>query len=250
MRIDYLTHDPEILAALQLMNDGTAYFNQKLSTLDDALLDGASLLPGWTRRYVIAHVAFNAQALGRLVAGAATGVQNKMYESDAARNAQIEEGASAPAGQLRELVRKSAAELDSSWRELPDTGWHSLVSMSTGPAFPATGTIWLRTREVWLHAVDLDSGASFDDFPPGMIDHLLANVLSSWRTRQTAEKIPNFVLSPTDRGAAKAVAACDDPDAVVLRGAAVDLARWATGRGFLGITVQSGGPVPVAPRWI
>lgn len=249
-RDDYLTHDPDIRAALRLMNEGTEFFHETLAQLQDFQVGAASLLPGWSRRHVIAHVAFNARALARLVEWAATGVEQKMYESDDARNAEIEEGASLPAPELRALVRETTDELDFAWRELSDESWHAQVRMRTGPPFPATGTIWLRTREVWLHAVDLDSGASFDDFPPGMVDHLLGNVLSAWRGRRAAEGLPNFVLQPTDRGGPKSVGSPTDADAVVLRGSAVDLARWATGRGFLGITAESGAPVPSAPRWI
>ena len=247
---EYRTHDPEIRAALQLVNEGTSYFDRVLDALPDAGLTGASLLPGWTRQHVIAHVAFNAQALMRLVEWAATGVESRMYESTAAREAQINDGQHLPAGKLRALHRESAEALDAAWRGLSDEAWQAQVRMQSGPPFPAITTIWMRTREVWLHAVDLDSGASIDDFPANLVDHLLANVLSAWRNRQAAEDVPNFVLVPTDQGATRGVGALDDPEAIFLRGTAVDLTRWATGRGFLGITAESGGPVPTAPRWI
>ena len=29
---------------------------------------------------------------------------------------------------------------------------------------PVAETVWMRTREVWLHAVDLDNGGTFTDF--------------------------------------------------------------------------------------
>ncbi|MCC6270096.1 MAG: maleylpyruvate isomerase family mycothiol-dependent enzyme [Microbacteriaceae bacterium] len=249
-RNDYLTHDPDIRKALSLVNDGTAYFSRTLDALPDNHHSGASLLPGWTRGHVIAHVAFNAKALMRLAEWAATGDEKQMYESSEGRDAEIEKGAVLPAAQLRALFRETANALDAAWRDLSDEAWHNQVRMAKGPKFPAMTTIWLRTREVWLHGVDLDSGASFDDFPPSLVDHLLANVLSSWRSRQAAEGIPNFVLTPTDRGVPKGVGALDTPDAVPLRGTAVDLIRWATGRGFLGITADSDAPVPAAPRWI
>lgn len=250
MRDDYLTQHPEIRAALRLVTEGTEYFDRTLAALPDTHLDGASLLPEWSRRQVVSHVAFNAQALQRLVKWASTGVEHSMYESTEARNAQIDEGVSLPATQLRELHRESAEALDVAWRELSDEGWSAQVRMASGPPFPASSTIWLRTREVWIHAVDLNSGASFDDFPPNLIDHLLANVVSSWRGRREAERMPNFVLTPSDRGGPKGVGTLDDADAVVVRGPAVDLTRWATGRSFLGVTLASGGPVPNAPRWI
>lgn len=249
-RDDYLTHDPEIQKALSLLHDGTDYFSRTLDALPDDHFSGASLLPGWTRAHVIAHVAYNATALMRLAEWATTGEEKKMYESSEVRNAEIENGAAMPGEQLRALYRETAEALDATWRELSDEAWSAKVRMSQGPEFPAMTTIWLRTREVWLHAVDLDSGASFDDFPPSFVDHLLANVISSWRSRQATEGIPNFVLTPTDRGVPKSVGAPDALDAVMLKGTAVDLARWATGRGFFGITEETGASVPTAPRWI
>lgn len=248
--VDYTTDDPDILAALELERRGSEYYDRTLAALGDEELDAPSILPGWSRRHVISHVAFNAQALLRLVQWAATGIESRMYDSTEARDAQIDEGASWPASGLRALHERSAQELDAGWRDLSDEAWHAQVRMVEGPQIPATSTVWLRTREVWLHAVDLDSGASYDDFPAGLIDHLLANVLSAWRARRDAENIPNFVLAPTDRGAPRGVGAVDAPDAVVLRGTAVDLTRWATGRGLLGILTESGESVPVAPRWI
>jgi maleylpyruvate isomerase len=124
------------------------------------------------------------------------------------------------------------------------------VRTSQGRIVPASTTIWMRTREVWLHAVDLDNGGSYSHFPDELIDHLLADVLSNWRGRQDAEGIPNFVLRPDDRDKARSVGDADAADAVVLGGSAVALARWATGRGSAGVTAADGADVPTAPRWL
>ncbi len=246
----YLTHDHEIRAALRLVNEGTAYFDRTLATLPDSHFLGASLLPNWTRRHVVAHVAFNAQALCRLVEWAATGVEKQMYESSEAREAQIEEGAELTTGELRSLSRESAEALDAAWRGLSDRAWNAHVSMAKGPSFRATHTIWLRTREVWLHAVDLDSGASFADFPRSLTERLLFDVVSTWRSRRAEESIPNFVLHPIDHSVPIAVGDRNGSDAITLRGTAVDLTRWATGRSTLGISAGVGAAVPTPPRWM
>jgi maleylpyruvate isomerase len=244
------TTDPGILAALALASEGTDYFERTLAALGDDEFAAPSLLPGWSRAHVIAHVGYNAEGLGRLADWASTGVENPMYVSSEERAAQIEEGTRLTAAELRDLNARTSADLNNTWRGLSPAAWRAEVRMVDGTPIRASSTIWMRTREVWLHAVDLDSGAGYDDFPDGVIDHLLANVLSHWRARRAAENIPNFVLVPTDREASRAVGEADDPDAVALTGTAADLARWATGRGAIDVATTSGDPVPAAPHWI
>ena len=62
-----LTLDPALQAQLLTARRGTAFFARKLNELRDADLDAPSLLPGWTRRHVIAHVSYNARAIARLI---------------------------------------------------------------------------------------------------------------------------------------------------------------------------------------
>ena len=41
----------------------------------------------------------------------------------------------------------------------------------------------MRTREVWIHAVDLDNGAQFSDFPDVVLESLLADIVEAWRRK-------------------------------------------------------------------
>ncbi len=45
-----------------------------------------------------------------------------------------------------------------------------------GRAIPAAEIPWMRVREVWLHAVDLDADARLADPPGGVIDTLLDDI--------------------------------------------------------------------------
>ena len=248
-RVDKTT-DPDIQAGLLLARRGTAYFQRKLNELRDDEFDAPSLLPGWSRRYVIAHVGYNARAITHLTEWAATGVETPMYESPEQRKEQLELGATLSPAALRNLCEHAAVHLNVEWRDLPDDAWRTEVRTSQGRVIPASTTVWMRTREVWLHAVDLDNGGSYNDFPPELIDHLIADVLSNWRGRHAAESIPNFVLSPDDRGEPRGIGEGDGPGAIVLHGSAVSLARWATGRGNSDVLTASGEPAPIAPRWL
>jgi maleylpyruvate isomerase len=242
------TTDPAIKDALLLVRRGTAYFSRKLNELRDEEFDEPSLLPGWSRRHVIAHVGYNARALTRLTEWAATGVEQPMYESSEARWREIEYGATLSPLALRNLSEHAAVHLNVEWRDLEDDAWKSEIRTATGRVVPASATVWMRTREVWLHAVDLDNGASYNHFPIELVDHLLADVLSTWRGREGADAVPNFVLEPSDRDQPRRVRD-GDPD-LVLRGTAAALARWVTGRGSAGVATADGSPVPPSPRWL
>ena len=180
------TKDPALLDALLQARRGTAFFARKLNELSDAELDGATLLPGWTRRYVVAHVGYNARAIARLIDWAATGVETPMYASPEARNHEIEFGATLSPIALRHLFDHSAVHLNVEWRDLPANAWHHKVKTAQGRIVPAEETVWMRTREVWLHGVDLDNGATFNDIPP-----------PSWSGCSRTSPVPGTAAAPT-----------------------------------------------------
>jgi maleylpyruvate isomerase len=235
--------DPRLAATLQLARHGTAYFSRKLNELSDAELDGPSLLPGWSRRHVIAHVGYNARALTRLLEWAATGVETPMYPSPEQRRDEIDYGATLSPLALRHLVAHATVHLNVEWRDLPAKAWQAEVRTAQGRTVPAAETAWMRTREVWIHAVDLDNGGSFNAFPPELVDALTADVLASWQRRGT---MPKVHLRPTDRAPADPPGPSTE---AVLEGTAADLLRWATGRGGRRI-ISTNGSVPEPPNWL
>ncbi|WP_447925337.1 maleylpyruvate isomerase family mycothiol-dependent enzyme [Georgenia muralis] len=221
---------------------GTAYFARKLNELSDDQLDEPSLLPGWSRRALVAHVGYNARALTRLTEWAASGVETPMYASPEQRNAEIERGSTLPARALRNLFAHSEVHLNVEWRDLRAQAWDAEVVTAQGRAVPARETAWMRAREVWVHAVDLDNGGSYLDLPPEMLDELMADVLRSWARR--GEGV-DLVLAPTDRSATRAVGTGSS----TVSGTSADLVRWLTGRGVRRLT-SSTGTVPAVPRWL
>lgn len=237
-----LTTDPGLQEQLLQARRGTAFFARKLNELSDAELDGRSLLPGWSRRHVVAHVGYNARAIARLVEWAATGVETPMYPSVSVRDEEINFGATLSPIALRNLFDHSAVHLSVEWRDLPDDAWRHEVRTAQGRIVPASETVWMRTREVWVHAVDLDNGAIFADIPESVLERLLRDITGAWAARGT------------DKGFLVKVTGTDlvfgDPDAsVVLAGPLPGVAQWATGRGTGGVTAGDG-PVPAAPKWI
>jgi maleylpyruvate isomerase len=159
------------------MDHGTKLFLDSVSGLADAELDEDSTLPGWTRRHVVAHVHFNAEALRRLAAWAATGVETPMYASKLQRAEEIEHGATLPARELREYVAQSAEALADDLGRLTPEAWTAEVVTAQGRRVPATEIVWMRTREVAVHAVDLRAGVTFADLPEDLVEAVLVDVV-------------------------------------------------------------------------
>jgi maleylpyruvate isomerase len=243
------TKDPALLDALLQARRGTAFFARKLNELPDAELDGATLLPGWTRRHVVAHVGYNARAIARLAEWAATGVETPMYPSPEAREHEINFGATLSPIALRHLFDHSAVHLSVEWRDLQDASWTHEVRTAQGRTVPASETVWMRTREVWIHAIDLDNGATFADIPAPVLERLLTDITGAWHTRGTDTGLLVNV-SGTDLTFGDISA----PGPTAITGPLPAVVEWAAGRGHHGVTATRNGTpleeVPAAPTWI
>ncbi|WP_377323998.1 maleylpyruvate isomerase family mycothiol-dependent enzyme [Pimelobacter simplex] len=149
-----------------------------VAALDESAYDVPSLLPGWSRRHLVAHLAGNADALGNLVTWAATGVETPMYASPAERAAGIERGLRLSAAELTAWQERSAAVLAAGLAGLTNAQWAQQVRTVQGRTLPATEIPWLRAREVLVHAVDLDTGTSFADLPADFLEALVADIVT------------------------------------------------------------------------
>ncbi|GAA1643855.1 hypothetical protein GCM10009733_046190 [Nonomuraea maheshkhaliensis] len=157
-------------------DDGTKLLLDTVAGLDEAEYARPSLLPGWTRGHVLAHVAANADALGNLVRWAATGEPTPMYASPAERAAGIERGVRMPAAGLETWLYRSATALAEASAALSERQWAVEVVTAQGRTVPATEVPWLRAREVYVHTVDLGLGVAFADLPPAYLEALCADV--------------------------------------------------------------------------
>jgi maleylpyruvate isomerase len=259
-----LVTDPEVQRTLLLARRGQAYFSRKLAELTDAELYEPSLLPGWSRAHVVAHVGYNARALTRLIEWANTGVESPMYADTSQRNHEIDFGATLPAAALRNLSAHAAVHLTVEWRDLPAEKWTVPVRTAQGRTVPVSETAWMRAREVWLHAIDLDNGGRFSHLPDEFVRRLLPEIAAMWSTRATtgADEIPALVLHPGDddvitvTGSAQAAdaaatgVAAPDATAAHVYGSWTDLLAWATGRKDSGALDAAGAPAAHAPRWL
>ena len=249
------TTDPELLAALLQARRGTAFFARKLNELSDAELDGDSLLPGWTRRHITAHIGYNARAIARLIEWAATGVETPMYASTEVRDHEIDFGATLTPIALRHLFDHSAVHLNVEWRDLPEDAWHHKVRTIQGREVPATETVWMRTREVWMHAVDLDNGATFADIPAPVLERLLdghhrrlENPRHRYRARRQGHRTAILHVRRHRRGRPRQWSPARLPPSSNGPPAGATAASPPSGRAGHG--QRTGGTVPAAPKWI
>src|SRR6187399_3262681 len=119
----------ETARAREWMDQGTRLLLATVDRLGDADFDAPSMLPGWTRRHVVAHVSNNAEAFRRAVHWARTGEETPMYASDESREAEIEQASRLPVADLRALLRGSAEALARDFDELPAEAWnHEVVN--------------------------------------------------------------------------------------------------------------------------
>jgi maleylpyruvate isomerase len=130
-----------------------------------------SLLPGWTRAHVLAHLARGADAMRTLLIGARSGEDRPAYASAEARKADIERGAAQTAKDLLADVADSAMALRTVARQLPDPAW----------PFAAAQLLTRRLAEVELHHCDLAAGYTPADWPAAFTSMELAEPMRTQR---------------------------------------------------------------------
>ena len=227
---------------LPWMGAGTEFVLRIVDALPDGALAAPSALPGWTRAHVVGHLARNAEALTRLATWARTGVETPMYSDAGQRASDIESSALAPVATLRAELVSTAGDLDAALAALDDETWQAPVRSALGRAIPASEIPWMRVREVWLHAVDLDAGASVGDLPPAVVDALLDDATG---TLSAKDGCPSALLAPTDRAVTWTLGR--GGDAVPVQGTAADVLAWLIGRAD---GAGPAGELPTPPRWI
>lgn len=139
-----------------------------------------SLLPGWTRGHVLTHLARNADAVARTLAGTARGELVPMYDGEDARDRDIAAGADREPAELIADVADSAARLDEVWSGIGPSAWLGQALHRTGP-LPALRLVGTRWREVEVHRVDLADGYGPGDWPASFVAPLLPSLLDPGR---------------------------------------------------------------------
>jgi maleylpyruvate isomerase len=137
-------------------------------TYDEVL--APSLLPGWTRGHVLAHIARNADGISRTLSGALRGERVPRYPGGtASRAADIEAGSTRGFAELAADVQESADRLDRLFAAIADADGWDLPTEDR----PARDYVVGRWREVEIHRVDLRGAYTADQWPAEFVDYLL-----------------------------------------------------------------------------
>lgn len=192
-----LSTDERFDQRLAWLAAGTDYLNATVDALSGDDVGAESGLPGWRRSHVLAHLARNADALGNLLAWARTGEPTPMYRDPEQRAADILAGARQDPEALRADYRSTAQRLAAAIADMPGASWSAEVKTARGRPIPAAEVPWMRVREVWVHAVDLATGAKFDDFPPELLAALIDDAVY-WVAR--AENCPAVLARGSGSG--------------------------------------------------
>jgi maleylpyruvate isomerase len=158
-------------------------------TLTEDDLRESSLLPGWTRAYVLAHLARGADVMRTLLAGIRFGA-GPGYSDAPEVAAATEKAAARPAAELATDVADSAMALRAAARQLADEAWLTPVDGPGLAPFPAAEILPRRLAEVELHHCDLGTGYGPARWSAAFTDLELAEPMRTQREERLARPAP------------------------------------------------------------
>lgn len=218
---------------------------RSVDSLGDADFRAPSLLPGWTRAHVVAHLALNGEALERVLNGVRESEPTTMYASQEARDDEIEELALAEPADVRDRMLKSMTCFAAAARDFPDELRAERVERTPGgPTFVTGDVLLMRWRELEIHHADLDTGYTHADWPPDFVVALVESV----RARPWSSGFRVLARDLARTWEVGDVTGTPNPPTIV--GESHDLAWWLTGRG-VGETLSSDDidQLPEVPAW-
>lgn len=215
----------DLAAVLEKLHESEQRLLRTVDSLEPDQWAEPSVLPGWSRAHVAAHLALNAEGLAGAVGGLVREHDVPVYASTERRDADIEELAHADRAELRDRLFAGGQGLRDTLESLDTAQWRGMISrVPGGPDWPLSAVPDLRRREVEIHHADLAAGYRPADWPADFCFDLLNAV-----TRDHADSAdsPAFTIRTTDTRRTWSVGA---PEPVV-EGTAADLGWWLVGRG-------------------
>ncbi|MCX5413298.1 maleylpyruvate isomerase family mycothiol-dependent enzyme [Streptomyces sp. NBC_00059] len=220
---------------LEAVREATDRLLSAMGEIDDGTVAGPSLLPGWSRGHVLAHLSRNADALVNVLQG------RPMYANSETRDADIERDAPRPLAEQLADLRGSGAAFLAAAAEPAD--WSRTVTMRNGVTDSASRIPFRRWAEVELHHVDLGTGYGMEDLPEEFVTR--ENDFLAERFAGHPDVVPTTAV--TEDGRIWTTGGGADGPPVTVRGTAAGILGWLCGRrDGSGLTVE-GGSLPALP---
>jgi maleylpyruvate isomerase len=184
-------HQPPGNAYLDELCRSQAAVVRSVRSLTDVRMRGSSLLPGWSRDMLVAHLRYGADAAMRGIEGARTGGDTLMYPGgEDQRSAEIESGAGRATAQLLAELADACARIETTFANLPAPAWDALVLTRRGP-IPVREVLLQRWLDVEVHHVDLDVDYPISRWPAALVETYLprlVGMLPALRSRPDADR--------------------------------------------------------------
>lgn len=165
----------DLTEALTAVREGEHALTRVITAVESAAEDdlrGPSLLPGWTRGHVLAHIDGIGRALARQLEYAERGGTVEVYDGgQAGRDAAIEAGATRTRAEQVAALSEVAHAHRRLWPDEQSELWSAPVTYRDGTVVDVALAWW---REVSIHLVDLDLGAHPEEaWSQALCEHLL-----------------------------------------------------------------------------
>ena len=225
---------------LELLDSGTRRLVRSVDAMTDDQWRQPSLLPGWSRAHVVAHLTLNAEGLSGALEGIHEGRQVPMYASSEARDDDIADLATGSPSALRDRFLASTTVIGEWVEELADNLADATIDRTPGGRrFPAGDVGVMRTREVEVHHADLALHYTAADWAPEFVVLLLDS-----RSGPQHDGEP-FVVHATDLDRSWEFGT----GGPTISGVGSALAWWTTGRGDGDGLTSDDGRVPRMEPW-
>lgn len=228
---------------IESLHEATQRLVRTVDALDDEGWRAPSLLPGWTRAHVVAHLALNAEGLAAALEGLVAGERVPMYVSPEARDHDIDELSADEVHPVRERLLASTTRFADAVAALAPEHWAADIErVRGGTTFAAAAVPAMRWREVEIHHADLGAGYTHRDWDPVFADAVVDTLAA-----RLADRDPGFTVVLTDADRSREVGSVAGA-APEVRGSAADVAWWLSGRGDgEGLTCE--GDLPAIAAW-
>lgn len=233
-------HEPRVL--LPFLRRTTRQVLVTADALDEQAIRAPSLLPGWSRAHVLAHIAGSANSRVRLLTAGATGLDIPQYRDERARAEQIEADAGRSRDSLVGLVRQSLTGALAAIRDYPASRWNNEAEWLGGDRHPVHRAVSSLVQELEIHHVDLDAGYNPADWPGWFVADLCRRVLASFADKR---EMPRIRVQAIDQQIEH-----DFGGEALVTGAGYALLAWLIGRSRGdGLSIDPPGALPEVPAW-